>query len=460
MSDLSQGISKEQEIAELDKKYYIHPTTVPKTFVEQGPKLVFAEGNGMNVKDVNGDTYIDGVSMLWNVNLGHGNQELAKAAYDQMTNIAYSSSFYGFSNERAVRLAEKIVSLAPGDLNAVYFTSGGSEANETAFKLARFYWSLKGQDKKRKIISVSNGYHGATSAAGTATGIDAFHSFAGSEDTNILNAKAHLTNCEAGDRNDPNYEGSIRDIIEKEGPENVAAVIVEPVQGAGGIHISPDGYLKAVRDLCDEHNVLLISDEVICGFGRTGKMFGVDNWDVVPDFMSLAKGITSGYTQLGGVLMSQEIRDTLVEYDKILGHGFTYSGHPTACAIGLKNLEILERDGLVQNAKNMEVEMKRGFEYLEDKHPHVTKTRALGLLAGFELQQDPSTNTPFDDSVGAAGIVDDECFKRNLILRTADFEKGVNILAIAPPLIVNKEDIDKIFNIIDEALTAFEKKIK
>ncbi|MFC7393174.1 aspartate aminotransferase family protein [Scopulibacillus cellulosilyticus] len=460
MANLSQGISKVDELKELDKKYYLHPTTVPKAFIENGPKIIFSEGNGIRVKDINGDTYIDGVSMLWNVNLGHGQKELADAARKQMTKLAYGSSFYGYSNEPAVRLAEKVVSLAPGHLSAIYYTSGGSESNDTAFKLARFYWHLKGKPNKKKIISISNSYHGATIGAGTATGIDAFHSFAGSKDSDVIHAKAHLTNCESGDKSDPNYEKSIRYTIEKEGSDAIAAVIMEPVQGAGGIHIAPDGYLKAVKNLCEENNILFIADEVICGFGRTGKMFGVENWDVVPDLMSVAKGITSGYSQLGGVLMSEEIRNTLVEYDQILGHGFTYSGHPTACAVGLKNLEIIERDHIVENVKNMEQELKKGFKYLEENHVNVTKTRALGLISGFDLQQDRDADIPFDQSIRAAQEVAEECYKRKLILRTADFEEGKNIIAIAPPLITTKEDIEEIINIIDEAITAFEKKIK
>ncbi|WP_240375871.1 aspartate aminotransferase family protein [Bacillus piscicola] len=449
-----------EKLSELDKKYYLHPTTVPSEFIEKGPKIVFKEGHGVRVTDIKGDTYIDGVSMLWNVNLGHGQKEIAQAAYDQMVKLGYSSSFYGYSNENAVHLAEKVVNMAPGDLSAVFFTSGGSESNDTAFKLARHYWDLKGYKNKKKIISINRSYHGATISAGSATGIEGFRNFAGSKDSAMLKAESHLTNCELGDKSDPNYNQSIRGLIESEGADTIAAVILEPIQGAGGVHVSPDGYLKAVKDLCEEQNVLLIADEVICGFGRTGKMFGVDNWDVVPDMMSVAKGITSGYAQLGGVLLSKTIRDLLVQSDKILGHGFTYSGHPTACAIGLKAMEIIERDNILDNVNTMGEELKKGFTYLSDKHPHVAKTRSVGLLSGFDLQEDRDTDKPFDNSIRAASIVVEECFKRKLILRAADFEEGKNIVAVAPPLIVNKEEIDEMINIIDTALTEFEKTLK
>ncbi|MDQ6597234.1 aminotransferase family protein [Bacillus salipaludis] len=452
-----QTVSQIEKLIEADKKHYLHPTTVPSLFQKNGPKIIFQEGKGIRVTDIKGDTFIDGVSMLWNVNLGHGNQELAQAAYDQMSSIAYSSSFYGYTNQNAVRLAEKVVSLAPGDLSAVFFTSGGSESNDTAFKLARFYWNLKGRPSKKKIISITRSYHGATVSAGTATGIDAFHNFAGSRDIDIINARGHVTNCELGDKTDPNYVGCIRDTIEKLGSENIAAVILEPIQGAGGVHVSPDGYLKAVKDLCQANDILLIADEVICGFGRTGKWFGMDNWNVVPDIMSVAKGITSGYAQLGGVLVNQEIRDTIVEYDQILGHGFTYSGHPTACAVALKNIEIFERDNLLENVNNMETVLKKGFAYLADKHQHFTKPRAVGLLAGFDLQADGDTDTPFEQSIRAAAFVVEHCFNNKLILRAADFEEGKNIVAIAPPLIINKEEVEEIISIVDDALTAFER---
>lgn len=452
-------LSQIENLIEADKKHFLHPVTSPKAFIENGPKIIFNEGKGIRVKDIHGKSFIDGASMLWNVNLGHGNTELAQAAYEQMTKLAYSSSFYSYSNEKAVRLAEKVASLAPGDLNSIFFTSGGSESNDTAFKLARFYWSLKGRPTKKKIISISRSYHGATVSAGTATGIDAFHGFAGSRDPDMVRAKSHLTNCELGDTTDPNYEGCVRDVIAKEGAETIAALIVEPIQGAGGVHVSPEGYLKAIKALCEENDILMISDEVICGFGRTGKMFGVDNWDVVPDMMSVAKGITSGYAQLGGVLLNNEIRDTFVQYDQILGHGFTYSGHPTACAVALKTIEIIERDSIIDNVNNMELELKKGFDYLRDKHRYFTKTRAVGLLAGFELQQDRDADIPFSETVKPATFIVNECFKRNLILRAADFEKGKDIVAVAPPLIINKEEISEMINIIDAALTEFNKTV-
>lgn len=448
------------KLDELDKKHFLHPTTNPKLFVDIGPKLRFSTGDGIYVSDANGAEYIDGLSMLWNVNVGHGNEELAEAAKEQMSKLAYSSSFAGFSNEPAVLLAEKLAALAPGDLNSVFYTSGGSESNDTAFKLSRFYWTLKGQPQKRKIIALKQSYHGVTIGAQTATAIPLFHHFSGSGIAEVYHAEPHLTNCELGDKSDPNYNGCIRDVIEKEGADTVAAVIIEPVQGSGGVHFPPAGYIEAVRKLCDEFNILFIADEVICGFGRTGEMFGVDHWRVVPDLMCVAKGISSGYSQLGGVLLKDEIRNTLVQYDDVLAHGFTYSGHPTACAVALKNIEIMERDNIVTNAKNMEYELKAGFDYLKERHPSVTNTRALGLLAGFELYFDRDRQIPFDHSLAPATEVTEECFNRKLILRPLASKVGRNIVAIAPPLIINRQQIQDIINILDESITVFEKKFR
>lgn len=446
------------QLSEIDRKYVLHPSTNPKHHLENGPKIIFTEGDRIYLKDMTGRTYIDGVSMLWNVNLGHGQEELAKAAYDQMKKAAYTTTFYGYTNEATTRLAEKIVSLTQGDLNTIFFTSGGSESNDTAFKLSRFYWELKGFKHKRKIISLRRGYHGVTVAAQRATGIEAYREFSGSKDPDIMNAIPHVTNCENGDKTDPNYEQSIRGLIEKEGKDNIAAVILEPIQGAGGVHLPPEGYLQAVRRLCNEHDIHFIADEVICGFGRTGKMFGVDQWEVVPDIMSVAKGITSGYAQLGGIIMREEIRDTIGQFDGMLAHGFTYSGHPMACAVGLKNIEILERDDLVENARIRGQELLAGVKNLEEKYSFLSNVRGRGLLVGFDLMEDPAANIPFPSTVKAAATVVEECYNRDLLIRPFDFEPGMNVVAISPPLIIEQAEVEDIIARLDDALAAFKTK--
>ena len=447
---------KVKELIELDKKHFIHPSTKPKELASQGPSIIFSSGKGIYVtNEINEKEYIDGMSMLWNVNVGHGQQELVEAGKEQMEKIAYSSAFKGFSNEPAIRLAAKLAELAPGDLNAVFFTSGGSESNDTAIKLSRFYWGLKGRPEKRNFIALGSAYHGVTLAAQTATGIPAFHEFAGSFIDGVFHALPHQLVCELGDTNHPNYEQSIRGIIEREGADTIAGIILEPVQGAGGVNIPPEGYLQAVRKICDEYDILMMADEVICGFARTGKMFGVENWDVVPDMMSIAKGVTSGYAQLGGVMVNDEMKATIDGYEAIMAHGFTYSAHVTACAIGLKNIEIIERKNLVDNALAMELYLKKGLAYLEEKHPIITNSRCIGLLAAFELYEDPINGKKFGEKVFPANAVVEECFKRQLILRALGAHN--HIVAIAPPLIINKQEIEKMIGIIDEAIAACRK---
>ncbi|WP_101845044.1 aspartate aminotransferase family protein [Halobacillus sp. Marseille-P3879] len=443
-----------------DKDFYFHPTTPLKQQQQEGPGLILKEGKGIHVTDVNDEVYLDGVSSLWNVNIGYGREEMAEAAKQQISKLSYGSSFFNNSHDQVIKLSQKLSELTPGDLNVSFFTSGGSESNETAFKIVRHYWKLKGKPERTKIIALDLSYHGVTMGATSATGVREFDNMITSSAPNFFHATPYLTACEQGDKSHPDYEKSIRGMIENEGPETIAAVILEPVQGVGGINIPPEGYLKAVRELCDEYGIFMLADEVICGFGRTGKMFGVDNWEVVPDMMSVAKGITSGYMQLGAVLMRTKIRDELVEISEgVFFHGFTYSGHPTACALALKNIEIIEREGLVDHARQMETELKKGLAYLEDKHSITAKSRAIGLLGAIELFEDRDNEKGFDPSVNAAPQVVEECLNRNLLLRPLVFG-GINAIALAPPLVVTKADIETIIGKLSDSIQAFEKRYK
>lgn len=448
-----------ERLYELDKKHYFHPTTPLSLQQAIGPSVIFEKGEGIRITDVNGVEYIDGVSSLWNVNLGYGRQELADAASEQMMKLAYASSFFNNSHDVVIRLSEKLAKLAPGDLDVSFFTSGGSESNESAFKIVRHYWKLKGQPQRSKIISLDQSYHGVTMGTTSATGVPEFKEMITAIAPDFLHAIPYKTNCELGDKTDPDYARSFRGIIEKEGPENVAAIILEPIQGVGGVNIPPEGYLQALRDLCDEHGIFMITDEVITGFGRTGEMFGVNHWNVVPDIMCVAKGITGGYIQLGAVMMTEKLRDEISEMsDDVFYHGFTYSGHPTACAVALKTIEIIERDGLVENAKLRGEELLKGLKELESKHKITAKARGIGLMAAIELFRDPEKNVPFEASEMAAMAVVEECAKRNLILRPLVFG-GLNAVALAPPLIATKQDIEDILSILSEAISAFEEQV-
>lgn len=456
-TNLQQNNTVTEQLIEWDRKHFMHPTSSVKEHQDNGPAHLFTKGEGIYLTDIYGKQYIEGVSSLWNVNLGYGRKDLAEAAKKQMEILPFTSSFNNYANEPAIRLSRKISEIAPGDLNVTFFTSGGSESNESTFKIIRQYWKLKGKPERTKIISLQKGYHGVTLGATRATGMDNFNTFGTSFAPGFLQAEPYLTACEKGDKTHPSYENSIRGVIEREGADTIAGVIMEPVQGAGGLNVPPEGYLQAIRDLCDEYGIFMIADEVICGFGRTGKMFGVENSDVVPDFMNIAKGITSGYIPLGGVVMKDSFRDELAELTNgVLFHGFTYSGHPTACAVGLKTLEVIEQENIVSHVKEMEAVVQNGFRNLKENHSHFTNERCVGLLSAFDLFKDPETNTPYRPEEAAAPTFGKECEDRGLIIRPIMY-KGANTIAFAPPLISTKNEIEECFNILSDALTAFEK---
>ncbi|MGA5688170.1 aspartate aminotransferase family protein [Cytobacillus pseudoceanisediminis] len=429
-----------QELAELDKKHFLHPTSPIQQQQEHGPAYIFTKGDGVYLEDVHGKKVIDGMSSLWNVNIGHGRKELGLAAMEQMNKLAFSSCFATFSNEPAIRLAAKIAEVTPGDLNATFFTSGGSEANDTAYKLARHYWILKGQPEKKKIISRIKSYHGVAMGATSATGLKPFRDF-----TNSLAPDFYHTD---------NFSAkALEDAIVSEGPDTIAAFIAEPIQGAGGVHIAPEEYFKNVRNICDKYNILFITDEVITGFGRTGKYFGIEHYGVSPDLMCFAKGVTSGYAQLGGVVLSEKIYEDFKRLSTgALLHGYTYSGHPMACAVALKNIEIIENENLIENAKNMGAEMLKGFRWIQGERKIVKNVRALGLMGAIEINSQQPAAGPL------APLIVNEAAKQGLICRSVVFDE-MDILVFAPPLSINKQEIDRLVEIIHHAIYQIEQKL-
>lgn len=439
------------ELYELDKKHFIHPTSSIKQQQEEGARFIFEEGNGIYLKDIDGNTYVDAMSSLWNVNVGHGREELAKVAYEQMKKMAFSSAFSTFSHEPAIRLAEKIAKLTPGDLNAVFFTSGGSEANDTAFKLARHYWILNGEPKRRKIISRKKAYHGVAAAATSATGIPEFWDMAGKFSDDFVHADAPFEISTA------DAIASIRSLIEQEGPETIAAFVAEPIQGAGGVIVPNDDYFAEIRKLCDKYGILFIADEVITGFGRTGKMFAMEHWNVVPDMIAFAKGVSSGYIPIGGVAVSDKIYDLLKERStKTLFHGFTYSGHPAATAVALKNIEIIENENLVENSRVMGERMLDGYRKLKNELDIIGDVRSVGLLGAIEIVEDPATNERFPSEWKVAPKVIDALYERGIICRPVTYD-GTAIVTFAPPLIVTADQVDHILEQLRDAVIAVRK---
>lgn len=429
-----------------DHQHLLHPLHHPAA--HDNP-LIIESGHGIWLQTVDGKEYIDGLAGLWNVLIGHGNIELADAARAQMSQIAYCSNYVGSANLPVIELSHILAGFAYPQLNRTFFTSGGAEANESAFKTARYYWKRKGKPNKVKVIARQDAYHGVTLAAMSATGIAPYWTMFEPRVPNFLHVPAP---------NPYRFEGEVRkdetiglaaaraleEAIVREGPDTVAAFIAEPVQGAGGLIVPPDDYFPRVRAICDEYEVLFIADEVITGFGRTGDWFALRRWDVQPDILSFAKGITSGYLPLGGIQVSDQVCETILSAEprETWMHAYTYSGHPTCCAVALKNLEILKRGGLVENADKMGKRLLSGLQVFSE-FPCVGDVRGLGLMAAIEFVTDHESKTP----AGIGDQVRHACIERGLFTRV----KG-DIIMFAPPLIISEEEVDKILEILHEAI--------
>ncbi|MFB4168497.1 aspartate aminotransferase family protein [Virgibacillus sp. JSM 102003] len=442
-----------ENLTELDKRHFIHPTSSIEQQQRDGAKVIMEKGDGIYLTDTNGNVYIDAMSSLWNVNIGHGREELAEVAAQKLKKLAFSSAFSTFSHEPAIKLAEKIASISPTGLNAVFFTSGGSESNDSAIKLVRHYWKIQGKPNRRKIIALKRGYHGVAAASTSVTGIPEFWGMAGHMMTDFTHAETPYGG------NSEMAIASLRQVIVEEGPEHIAAFLAEPVQGAGGVLIPPADYFKEVRRLCDEYEILFIADEIITGFGRTGKMFGMENWGVTPDLMTFAKGVTSGYIPLGGVVVSDHIHNVLKEKSKgTLFHGFTYSGHPTAAAVALKNIEIIEQESLVENSREMGEKLLEEFQKIKERLEIVGDVRTIGLLGAVELVQNPATNKRFASDLKVAPRVIEALHDRGVICRPVTFE-GTDIICFAPPIIIDNEQINTLVEILHDSVLSVQKQL-
>ncbi len=435
-------MSRRTSLIEKDQHHLLHPLHHPDA--HKAP-LIIESGEGVWIKTIDGDRYIDGLSGLWNVLIGHGNVELADTARAQMVDLAYFSNYVGVSNVPAIELASKLAGYAYPSLNTTFFASGGAEANETAFKTARYYWKRLGHPNKVKVIARQDGYHGVTLAAMSATGITPFWPMFEPRVPNFLHIPAPNPYRFEGDIREGESIGeaasrALEEAILREGPDTVGAFIAEPVQGAGGVIVPPDDYFPLVREICDKHDVLLIADEVITGFGRTGKWFALNHWGIEPDIMSFAKGITSGYQPLGGIQVSDKIRDVIYTAppDQRWMHAYTYSGHATCCAVALKNIEILERENLASRSGTMGQKLLMGLTDLTDLDC-VGNVRGLGLMCAIEFVADKETK----ESANIAVDILRECQNRGLITRV----KGESLL-LAPPLVISNGEIDLLLEIL------------
>jgi adenosylmethionine-8-amino-7-oxononanoate aminotransferase len=412
-------------------------------------------GKGIRLELADGHSMIDGFSGLFNINTGHGRTEIIDAVQAQMQRLAYYPSFWDFSNEPAIRLAELLSALFPSDrkLDRFLFTSGGSDANETNFRLARFYHAAKGNHERRKVLSRRSSYHGITRAAGSATTIAAYHAFADTDPLHMATATPYCFRCEFG-KTHPDCglacAEDVEAVIQREGAETISAVIAEPVLGTGGIVPPPPDYFARLQEICRAHDILLILDEVITGFGRTGKWFAMEHWGVEPDLVSFAKGISSGYLPLGGVAVKREVYETMRDGAPkglpFMG-GLTYNNHPTACAAALANLEIIEREGLVENARHTGEYLLSCLQESLGEHPFVSDIRGLGLLATLECTRPGSKDAVGGKPMAFPAAVSHHCAKRGLIVR-ALWEN----VAMAPPLCITRAEVDELVGILSEGM--------
>ena len=437
---------------ELDRTHWLHPQGDLGAPAGTVPQLIMASGSGATLTDADGREYIDGMASLWNVNVGHGRTELADAAAAQMKTLAFSSAYGGFGTKPAIELAAKLAELAPGELEVTYFASGGAEANDTAYKIARLYWKLRGEPERVNIISRIRDYHGLTYGATSATGLANFWKGFEPLAPGFLHAPApdpyrYLGQGSAGAA----YAAALEEVVLKAGPKTVAAVVAEPVQGAGGVIVPPADYFPLLRQVCDRYGLLLIADEVITGFGRTGRWFALEHWNVQADLMIFAKGVTSGYLPLSGVMLTRSVHDTLKLVKGPFAHGFTYSGHPTACAVGLRNLQILEDEGLVEQAAEKGAYLQERLQKLRS-HEIVGDVRGLGLVAGIELVRDRLTKEQFDVAAGAARRVWLAALEQGVIVRPLPGD----VLAMSPPFVISNEQIDRMVSVLDSAIAKVE----
>jgi len=426
----------------LDRQHYLHPFTDFKSLHAKGSRVI-VRAEGVYLYDSEGNRILDGMAGLWCVNLGYGRRELAEAAYRQMLELPYYNSFFQTAHPPVIELAKQLVDLSPPQFNRVFFTGSGSEGNDTVVRLVRRYWDLQGEPRRKVIISRVNAYHGSTMAGASLGGMAFMHEQGGLPIPDIVHIPQPYWYGEGGDRSPAEFgletARALERKIEELGADRVAAFIGEPIQGAGGVIIPPDTYWPEIQRICDQYGILLVADEVICGFGRTGHWFGSDLYGIRPDLMTVAKGLSSGYLPIGGVLVADRVADVLIDKGGEFAHGYTYSGHPVACAVASVNLALLKQEDLVVRTRDqMGPYLASKWRQLAE-HPLVGEARSVGLIGALELVRDKSTRRFFDKRGEVGTICRDFCFQNGLIMRAVR-----DTLIISPPLVISREQVDEL----------------
>ncbi len=437
-----------------DVETLIHPYTNLDAHRGEGPTIL-ESGKGIYVHDTDGKQYIEGMAGLWCTSLGYGNEELIETAREQLSKLSFTHLFGGKSHDPAIALAEKLKEISPAPASKIFFTCSGSEANDTQIKLAWYYNNARGLPEKKKIISRQRGYHGVTIATASLTGLPANHADFDLPIDRILHTACphHYRNAQDGE-SEENFStrlaNELDELIQQEGPDTIAAFIAEPVMGAGGVVIPPETYFTKIQAVLAKYDILFIVDEVICGFGRTGNMFGSQTYGLKPDTISVAKAITSAYSPLGAVTVSEDVYQAMLDESRKIGtfgHGYTYSGHPLSTAIGLKTLEIYERDNIVGQVQSVAPIFQSRLNALSS-HPLVGEARGIGLIGAVELVADKASRTPFDPKQGAAAHASQMCQEEGLITR-AIFGDA---LALCPPLIITEQQTHEMFDALERGL--------
>ena len=433
---------------EIDSAHHLHPFTDYKTLAKEGSNII-VKADGVYLTNTDNKQFLDAMSGLWCVNVGYGRKILADVAYKQMQELPYYNSFFKTATAPSIELAQQLAEISPGDLNHAFFSSSGSEANDTVVRMVRRYWDLKGQPNKKTFISREYAYHGSTMTGMNLGGMTAMH-----EQGGMMPGFAHVMPpywYKYGQEMSPEEFGiftanKIEEKILELGPENIAAFIGEPIQGAGGVIIPPETYWPRVQEICSKYDILIVVDEVICGFGRTGNWFGSDTYGINPDIITMAKGISSGYIPLSGIMVGKRVSDILIDEGGEFYHGYTYSGHPVACAVAIENLKIIREENLIENSKNTSVYLNEKMKEIAD-HPLVGEVRMKSYIGCVELVKDKEKGIMFEDTGKVGTICRDYCIENGLIMRAV--RDG---MIFCPPLIFSKNHIDELVEKLKKSL--------
>jgi putrescine---pyruvate transaminase len=438
------------ELQALDAAHHMHPFSANDAVAKKGVRVI-TRAKGVMLTDSEGHEILDGMAGLWCVNIGYGRRELAEVASRQMQELPFYNTFFQTSHVPAIALAARLAELAPGDLNHVFFAGSGSEANDTNIRLVRHYWALKGKPEKTVIIARKNAYHGSSMGSASLGGMAGMHAQGGMPIPDIVHIDQPHWYLEGGDMSPEEFglerARQLEARIEELGEDRVAAFIAEPIQGAGGVIVPPDSYWPEIQRICDKYDILLIADEVITGFGRTGNWFGSQTFSIRPHIMTVAKGLSSGYAPIGGSIVCDEVAGVIAQDE--FNHGYTYSGHPVAAAVALENLRIIEEEGVIEHVREV------AHPYLAERwhalaeHPLVGETKLVGLMGSLALTPDKAARARFAAEAGTAGlIVRERCFANNVVMRHV-----WDRMVIAPPLVITPAEIDLM---IERATTALD----